>query len=82
MLASVALQAATIKHEFLAIDEGLANLLHVDENNPAGHLLGRQSTLHGLSHLPFGRDAARSEHHRGRDLLSQHRMGQPEAQCL
>lgn len=32
---AAALRAAPIKHEFIAIDEGKTNLLHVNENDPA-----------------------------------------------
>lgn len=32
-LAAASLSAATIKHDFLAIDEGLTQLLHIDEND-------------------------------------------------
>lgn len=35
LVASVSLKADPIQHEFLAIDEGLSNLLYVNEANPA-----------------------------------------------
>jgi hypothetical protein len=35
LLGAASLGAATIKHDFLAIDEGISNLLHIDENDPA-----------------------------------------------
>ena len=35
VLAAGSLQGAALKHDFVAIDEGLVNLLRVDENNPA-----------------------------------------------
>jgi len=38
-LGAAGLHAATIKHEFVAIDEGLANLLYVNENAPARNWL-------------------------------------------
>ena len=38
-ICATGLQAAAIKHEFVALDEGLANLLHIDENAPAKNWL-------------------------------------------
>lgn len=35
LLGPASLGAATVKHDFLAIDEGISNLLHIDENDPA-----------------------------------------------
>jgi hypothetical protein len=45
-LGLAALRAAPIRHEFLAIDEGLGNLLHVNENEPAKNWLVRIGKAH------------------------------------
>ena len=59
---------AAIQHEFLAIDEGLAQLLHIDERNPAknwivpvGHPQGRDMQLIGGGRVLIGHDAGYSE---------------------
>ncbi len=55
----------TIRHEFLAIDEGLAQLLHIDENDPSkdwivptGHPAARDMQLIGNGRVLIG-------HHHG-----------------
>lgn len=60
--------AARIRHEFLAIDEGLVTLLHVDENNPTtdwivpvGHPMPRDMQLIGRGRVLIGHDAGFSE---------------------
>lgn len=67
---AVGLSAATapIKHEFIAIDEGLATLLHVDENDPAKdwkisapHPTPRDMQLIGGGRVLIGHDAGYSE---------------------
>ena len=57
-----------IKHDFLAIDEGLGTLLHVDENNPAkdwivpvAHPMPRDLQLVGSGRVLVGHDAGYSE---------------------
>ncbi len=62
------LPAATIKHQFLAIDEGLVNLLHVDENAPAknwivpvGQSTPRDMQLIGRGRVLIGHDAGFTE---------------------
>lgn len=56
---------SAIRHEFLAIDEGLAQLLHIDENDssrdwivPIGHLQARDMQLIGGGRILIG-------HHHG-----------------
>ena len=67
---AVGLSAATapIKHEFIAIDEGLATLLHVDENDPAKdwkisapHPTPRDMQLIGGGRVLIGHDAGYSD---------------------
>ncbi len=62
------LAAAPIQHEFLAIDEGLAQLLHIDERNPAknwivptGHPQARDLQLVGGGRVLVGHDAGYAE---------------------
>ncbi len=62
------LSAAPIQHEFIAIDEGLAQLLHIDERQPAknwivptGHLQARDLQLVGGGRVLVGHDAGYSE---------------------
>ena len=59
---------AAIEHEFLAIDEGLANLLHIDERNPSknwivptGHPQARDLQLIGGGRVLIGHDAGYTE---------------------
>ena len=59
---------ATIKHEFLALDEGLVNLLYVNENAPAGNWVvpvgrptPRDMQLVGGGRVLIGHDAGFSE---------------------
>lgn len=66
--ATGALRAATIKHDFLVIDEGLAQLLHVNENDPAtnwivptGHAQARDLQLVGGGRVLVGHDAGYTE---------------------
>ncbi len=56
------------KHEFVAIDEGLGNLLHIDENNPAnnwivpaGQPVPRDLQLIGGGRILVGHDTGYSE---------------------
>jgi len=67
-LAAMTASAAAIKHDFLAIDEGLANLLHVNENDPTknwivpvGHPQGRDMQLVGGGRVLIGHDAGYTE---------------------
>lgn len=60
--------ATPIQHEFLAIDEGLAQLLHIDERQPAknwivptGHPQARDLQLVGSGRVLVGHDAGYSE---------------------
>jgi hypothetical protein len=62
------LRAAPIKHDFLAIDEGLANLLHINENDPSknwlvpvGQATARDMQLIGGGRVLIGHDAGYSE---------------------
>ena len=62
------MRAATIKHDFLAIDEGLAQLLHINENDPAknwivpvGHAQARDMQLVGGGRVLIGHDAGYTE---------------------
>ncbi|MSU66686.1 MAG: hypothetical protein EXS38_11420 [Opitutus sp.] len=66
--AVLGLRGAPIKHEFVAIDEGLGTLLHVDENNPAknwivpaGQQLPRDLQLIGGGWILLGHDTGFSE---------------------
>lgn len=68
MLATTGLRGAEIKHEFLAIDEGLAQLLHIDERNPGknwivptGHPQARDMQLIGGGRVLIGHDAGYTE---------------------
>lgn len=55
-------RAAPIQHEFVAIDEGLGNLLHVDERDPAKNWIVKiapdvpQDAAHGPKWNPAARD--------------------------
>lgn len=67
-LGLASLRGAPIKHDFLAIDEGLAQLLHVDEKNPAknwivptGHPQVRDLQLIGGGRVLVGHDAGYTE---------------------
>ena len=60
--------AAPIKHEFIAIDEGLAMLLHVNENDPSkdwrvptGQAFARDMQLIGNGRILIGHDRGYSE---------------------
>lgn len=60
--------AAPIKHDFIAIDEGLAQLLHVNENDPTrnwivptGHPQARDLQLVGGGRVLVGHDAGYTE---------------------
>ena len=60
--------AARIRHEFLALDEGLVTLLHVDEHDPTkdwivpvGHPTPRDMQLIGRGRVLIGHDAGFSE---------------------
>jgi hypothetical protein len=62
------LAAVPIQHEFIAIDEGLAQLLHIDERQPArnwivptGHPQARDLQLIGSGRALVGHDAGYSE---------------------
>ena len=64
----MSLPVAAIAHEFLAIDEGLAQLLHIDERNPAknwivptGHPQARDLQLIGGGRVLVGHDQGYSE---------------------
>jgi hypothetical protein len=66
--AAICMRAAEIKHEFLAIDEGLANLLHVDERDASknwivsvGHPQARDMQLIGGGRVLIGHDAGYTE---------------------
>ena len=67
-LGAAVVSGAPIKHDFLAIDEGLAHLLHVDENDPAknwivptGHPQARDMQLIGGGRVLIGHDAGYTE---------------------
>ena len=67
-LGAASLPAATIQHDFLAIDEGLAHLLRIDENDPAknwivptGHPQARDLQLVGGGRVLVGHDAGYTE---------------------
>ena len=67
-LGAANLPAASIKHDFLAIDEGLAHLLRVDEHDPAknwivptGHPQARDLQLVGDGRVLVGHDAGYTE---------------------
>ncbi len=67
-LGVASLRAGPIKHDFLAIDEGLAQLLHVDENDPTknwivrtGHPQARDLQLIGGGRVLVGHDAGYTE---------------------
>lgn len=67
-LGAASLSAAPIKHDFLAIDEGLAQLLHINENDPAknwivpvGHPQARDMQLIGGGRVLIGHDHGYSE---------------------
>ena len=60
--------APVVTHEFLAIDEGLAQLLHIDERDPAknwivptGHPQARDLQLVGRGRVLVGHDAGYTE---------------------
>lgn len=62
------LAAAPISHDFLAIDEGLGNLLRIDENNaahnwlvPVGHHLARDMQLEGNGLVLISHDQGYAE---------------------
>src|SRR4051794_36872188 len=64
----VGLRSAGIAHDFLAIDEGLAQLLHIDERNPArnwivptNHPQARDLQLIGGGRVLVGHDRGYSE---------------------
>lgn len=66
--AATLLRGAEIKHDFLAIDEGLAQLLRVNENDPSknwivptGHPQARDLQLIGGGRVLVGHDAGYSE---------------------
>ncbi|HVS51054.1 MAG TPA: hypothetical protein VHD62_01770 [Opitutaceae bacterium] len=68
MITAPAVRAADLKHDLLIIDEGLAHLLHVDENNPAknwivptGHPQARDMQLVGGGRVLIGHDHGYSE---------------------
>ena len=68
LLASPTLRGAEIKHDLLIIDEGLAQLLRVNENYPAknwiepdGHPQGRDMQLIGGGRVLIGHDAGYTE---------------------
>ncbi|MSU25558.1 MAG: hypothetical protein EXS32_17265 [Opitutus sp.] len=68
LLATTALRGAGIKHDLLIIDEGLAQLLRVNENDPAknwivptGHPQSRDLQLIGGGRVLVGHDAGYSE---------------------
>ena len=61
-------RAAEIRHDFLAIDEGLGQLLHVDERapghdwiTPIGHPAARDMQLVGVGRVLIGHDAGYTE---------------------
>ena len=67
-LAVVVVRGAPLQHEFIAIDEGLGTLLHVDERNPAkdwrvpvGHPQPRDLQLVGRGRILVGHDAGFTE---------------------
>ena len=64
----MSVRTAAIAHEFLAIDEGLAQLLHIDERNPAknwivptNHAQARDLQLIGRGRVLVGHDEGYSE---------------------
>jgi hypothetical protein len=64
----MSLRVAAITHEFLAIDEGLAQLLHIDQRNsaknwivPTGHPQARDLQLIGGGRVLVGHDQGYSE---------------------
>ncbi|HEY3754848.1 MAG TPA: hypothetical protein VGL42_01745 [Opitutaceae bacterium] len=64
-----AISAAPIRHDFLALDEGLGDLMHVDESKPArnwlvnvGHSLPRDMQLEGGGKLLISHDQGYSEY--------------------
>jgi hypothetical protein len=68
MIPSIATRAADIRHDFILIDEGLAQLLHVDQNDPAknwivpiGHPQARDMQLVGGGRILIGHDHGYSE---------------------
>lgn len=68
MLASGAAQGAAIHHDFLLIDEGLAQLLRINERDPAknwivpiGHPQARDMQLVGGGRVLIGHDAGYAE---------------------
>ncbi len=68
LLATAGLQAAPPQHDFLAIDEGLAQLLHINERQPekdwivpVGHPQARDMQLVGQGRVLIGHDAGYSE---------------------
>ena len=67
-LVAVSLRGATLRHDFLALDEGLVNLLHIDESNPAGNWIvpvgqatPRDMQLIGGGRVLIGHDAGYTE---------------------
>jgi hypothetical protein len=67
--AATALRAAPIQHDFLALDEGLVQLLHVNERDPSknwivhvDHLTPRDLQLVGGGRVLVGHDAGYTEY--------------------
>ncbi len=66
---AAALNAAPVQHDFLALDEGLSNVLHVNEANPKqnwlvhiDHLLPRDMQLEGGNRLLISHDNGYAEY--------------------
>jgi hypothetical protein len=69
LLLTVGLNAAPIQHDFLALDEGLSNVMHVNEANPKqnwlvhiAHLLPRDMQLEGGNRLLISHDNGYAEY--------------------